>query len=461
MSEMKKMLAMVLSAAMFTASMSGCMKAPTQADVNSANSTEQSTPAGSTATSSGTGEPVKLTMWTSATTPERKVIYQNCFNKFMEQNPDIKVEYLGVPGDPGQFTQKLDMALAAGEGPDMGIFCTPSYIQRGALEPLDSYLEKSELKTMLSQDVLDRTKELDQKDGKLYGIIPMGLVNCMWIRSDWFQDAGLPVPETWDQFFEAVEKLTDKAQDRYGLSIRGGSGSAQNLEYLMYAYSGLTDYFTADGKCTINDAAHVEFCDKYLGAFGNYTPDDDLTKGWVELAATFQSGKCGIIVHNLGSANAHEEAFKGDKTKFQAISFPVSKQGYRVHSAFRSDAAFTINSACKNKEQAWKFTEFMCTDDSAVYDLGQEGGAVPLAENLQKDPKLDNFPYLKQGVQMISDPTLKYSANPYWLPDYSSIWVNTAEPNIQKVMAGKMTSQEMLDQWAAAMEKAYADFKKQ
>lgn len=442
--------AVLVSSALMATMLFGCMKAPTTADSKT----------GTAAASTNTGnEKATLTVWTSATDPTRKLVYDGIFAGFMKENPNITLDYLAVPGDPNAFVQKLDMALAAGTGPDLGIFATPAYIQRGALEPLDSYFEKSKLKDMIPKDVIEKIRSIDQKDKKLYGIFGSGLVNTMWVRSDWLKEKNLTVPKTWDEFFAAAEKLTDKASGRYGYSIRGGSGSAQNLEYLMYAYSGITTYFDVNGKSTINDPLHVEFLKKYLGNYGKLTPEDDLTKGWVELAATFQSGKAGMIFHNLGSASSHTTAFKGDTTKFEVASFPSSVKGYPVHSAFRTDASWTISAASKYKAQAWKFVEYMAVNADAVLKLGAEAGGVPLVSSIATSEEVKKYPYIQFGLKLIGDTKLKYTDNPYWLPDYTPTWTSVAEPGIQKVMAGKMTAQELLDQWANALTKGLADYK--
>lgn len=47
--------------------------------------------------------------------------------------------------------------------------------------------------------------------------------------------------------------MTDKANGRYGYTIRGGAGGSFQLQRLMFAYNGFEDYVTEDGKSTIND----------------------------------------------------------------------------------------------------------------------------------------------------------------------------------------------------------------
>ncbi|GJM68090.1 hypothetical protein HMSSN036_03060 [Paenibacillus macerans] len=115
-------------------------------------------------------------------------------------------------------------------------------ITRDVLEPLDDYFAAWEDKDLISPEIIASNRKLDAKEGKLYALPYSSQTWNLWVRPDWFKEAGLKLPETWPDFFTAVEKLTDKGKSRYGLSIRGGAGSANTLEMLMYSYSGITDY---------------------------------------------------------------------------------------------------------------------------------------------------------------------------------------------------------------------------
>jgi multiple sugar transport system substrate-binding protein len=249
--------------------------------------------------------------------------------------------------------------------------------------------------------------------------------------------------------------LTDKSKDRYGLSIRGGAGSANTLEYLMYTYSGISDYFTKDGKATINDPKNVEFVEKYLGAYNVYTPEDDLNKGWTELAATFQSGKTAVIVHNLGSASAHEKAFNGDRSKFMALPFPKDDKGERVHPGL-APLGLTMSKTSKDKDAVWKFMTFYLSKDiNSQY--GKLYGEIPANKDAAKDSWVQELPWMKSAADLLSSPDTKFTKTPYYLPGYSNIQKNM-EPLIQKVMVKKMTAKELLDEWAKQLEKEKASF---
>jgi len=397
-----------------------------------------------------------VTFWAAAVTPERNAFFEDLFRKFNAQSSDIQVEYLGIPGDLNAYEQKLNIAIAAGQGPDITNDFQATSLNRGDYEALDSYLNTWADRTKLAPAPIAANRALDPKSGKLYAL-PYGIqVWNLWIRPDWFKEAGIPVPDTWDQFFAAAAKLTNKQKAHFGLSIRGGGGSANTLEFLMYSYSGITEFFRKDGSCTINDPKNIEFVQKYLGLYGVDTPEDDLVKGWTELAATFQSGKAAMVVHNLGSASSHEKAFGGDRNKFQAIPLPKSIQGYRVNPAFKP-LGISMASASKHKEATWKVMAFYLSKE-ANSAYGKLYGEIPVNLSAAKDSWVTSLPYMKMGAELVADPSTKYYAVPSYLPAYTTIQTKIAEPLIQKVMIKKATVKELLDTWAHALEKEKRDF---
>ena len=66
-------------------------------------------------------------------------------------------------------------------------------------------------------------------------------------------------------------------------------------------------------------------------------------------------------------------------------------------------------------------------------------------------------PYMSVGLDIENNENVKFNDTPYYLPTYSNIQ-SDMEANIQAVMSGEMTPQELLDTWAAALEEAYKDY---
>jgi multiple sugar transport system substrate-binding protein len=397
----------------------------------------------------------KVTFWAASVTPEREAFFKDFKKKVSETYPDIELDFLGVPGDLSAYRQKLDVAIAAGKAPDITNDFRPSLVTNGYYEDLNSYFDKWQDKDKINQDLVKSNKTYDPAGKGLYALPYSSQTWNLWVRPDWLKEKGLEIPTNWDNFFTDVDKLTDKEKNQYGLAIRGGAGSSNTLEMLMYSYSGITNYFTPDGKSTINDPKNIEFVDKYLGCYNKFTAQDDLTKSWTELANSFQSSKAGIVVHNLGSASSMASAFKKDTSKFQAAKFPASSKGYVVHPGLMP-LGLSMSSKSENKDAAWKVMSlYLSTDINTAYC--KLYGEIPANIEATKDSFFKDTQYMSVGVDLETSKDVKFNDTPYYLPTYSNVQAQM-ESAIQKVMSKQMTSKEMLDQWAALLEKAKKDY---
>jgi len=397
----------------------------------------------------------KVTFWAASITPEREAFFKDFQKKVSETYPDIELDFLGIPGDLSAYRQKVDVAIAAGKAPDITNDFRSSLITKGYYEDLTSYFDKWEDKDKINEDFIKAIKTYYSEGKGLYELPYSSQTWNLWIRSDWLKEKGLEVPNNWEQFFTDVEKLTDKDKNQFGLAIRGGSGSANTLEMLMYSYSGITNYFTSDGKSTINNPKNVEFVDKYLGCYDKFTAQDDLIKSWTELVNSFQSNKVGMVVHNLGSGISMASAFNNDNSKFQAAKFPASSKGYVVHPGL-IPLGLSMSSKSENKDAVWKvMTLYLSKEVNTEYC--KIYGEMPANIEATKDSFFKDTQYMSVGVDLETSKDVRFSDTPYYLPAYSNIQ-SQMESAIQKVMSKQMTSKEMLDQWAVLLEKAKKDY---
>ena len=76
-----------------------------------------------TACGSGTdGDTVTLQFWDNNAGPDRTPLWEHIIEEFEADNPDINVEYVGIPIDSVQ--QKYDTAIAGDSLPDVGLVST-------------------------------------------------------------------------------------------------------------------------------------------------------------------------------------------------------------------------------------------------------------------------------------------------------------------------------------------------
>lgn len=408
-----------------------------------------------TAAASGDA-PVTVTFWGAAISEDRQSFFTDFQKKVHETYPNITLDFLGVPGSLNDYRQKLDVAINAGTAPDITNDFRPSLVTNGYYQNLNEYFDKWDKKDEINTQLIKSNKTYDPKGTGLYALPYSSQTWNLWVRPDWLKEVGMSTPTTWDDFFTAVQKMTDKSKNRYGLAIRGGAGSANTLEMLMYAYSGITNYFTSDGKCTINDPKNVEFVQKYLGCYNKYTAQDDLTKSWTQLANAFQSGKAGIVAHNLGSGTSMAKAFSNDTSKYQAAMFPVSEKGYVVHPSLMP-LGLSMSSSSKDKDAVWKvMTLYLSKDVNLAY--GKLYGEIPANTKAAQDQFFQNTQYMSVGVNLETSDQVKFNDTPYYLPSYTNIQTQM-ESSVQKVMSGQMSAKDMLDKWASLLEKAYAEYK--
>ncbi|MGX7198557.1 ABC transporter substrate-binding protein [Enterococcus nangangensis] len=398
----------------------------------------------------------KVTFWAAAVSEDRQEFFDWFGDYVSEKYPNIELDMLGVPGSLNDYRQKLDVAIQAGTAPDITNDFRPALVTNGYYENLNDYFDKWEDKDLISEDLINSNKTYDPQGENLYALPYSSQTWNMWARVDWLKEIGKDIPTTWDDFFTDTQTLTDKSKDRFGMAIRGGAGSANTLEMLMYAYSGITNYFDEDGNATIDDPKNEEFVQKYLvDSYGKVTAEDDLTKSATELSNAFQSDKAGFFFHNLGSGKAMATAFENDYSKFQAATFPVSEEGYIVHPSLMP-LGLSMSSKSKNKDEVWDVMSLYLSKE-VQEKYCELYGEIPANSEAREGDFFKNTQYMTVGTSIMNKENVKFNDTPYYLPTYVNIQTDM-EPNIQAVMSGSMTPKELLATWAEELESAKKDY---
>jgi len=89
------------------------------------------------------------------------------------------------------------------------------YAKAGHIQPLDGLIPNDQLADYFS-DVPPTFKDMYADQGKTFGMATIG--NCQrFIYNDaHLKDAGVGVPETWDDLLKAAQKVVDPSKNRYG-----------------------------------------------------------------------------------------------------------------------------------------------------------------------------------------------------------------------------------------------------
>lgn len=283
-------------------------------------------------------------------------------------------------------------------------------------------------------------------DGKTYMIGQYVVPPTLWYNKQTFKKAGLSAPATWDDVFADAAKLTDKKNGVYGFSIRGGTGSSQQLEQMLYQYSGITDMFDKNGKSTINNAAHVEFLQKLAKLYNVYTPESDITNASTEMISAFDSGSAAMIFHNIGSYGQHRDTLGDDN--FGAVNLK-SKQNTTILVS-NGVAGFSIFKNSKHPKEAFKFISFLA-EHQADSQFNEKLGSVPTNQEALNDSWVQQSAPVKESADMLLSKETKIATLPTNVTGYFDLHQNTLAKDFQNVLLGNMTAQQYLDNWATQM----------
>ncbi|MGW7267236.1 ABC transporter substrate-binding protein [Streptomyces sp. NPDC054842] len=401
---------------------------------------------------SGKGE---ITFWDNNTAVRRDV-WMEIIKDFEKKYPDIEVNYVGIPAESVQ--SKYDTAIQGGGLPDVGgvgAAMLSGIAAQNALEPLDSRLAKSPLDGKLNQGMLDSVKVAGGQD-KLFTVPTSASNGVLYYRTDLFKAAGLEAPTTWSKFYEAAGKLTDKGKNEFGYTIRGGAGSIAQALDAMYGQTGITEFWDGD-KTTVDDPKNVAALKKYAALYKKATPSADVNNDFTKMVSQWDSGKIGMLSHNLGSYQDHVKALGDDK--FRGLPNPTTDDGTRVQVSNPVDGLALFKSS-KNKSAAWQFIEFAASHESNS-KWNESAGAIPSNTEAAQDAWIQKAEPTKLAAEALNSGSTKIVQLPYYLPDWNTISKTDNEPNFQKVLLGKMSAEDFLHNLADQLDEAQAEWKQQ
>jgi multiple sugar transport system substrate-binding protein len=150
-------------------------------------------------------EPVTITVevWGSSET-ETKLL-DDQITAFNEANKSKKIT-LKKEVATGDYNQVMQTKIAAKTEPDLfflDVSLVPSFVDKGAVAPIDEYMDKEDLK-----DFYPNLLEGFQVDGKTYGLPKDFNSLALFYNKKMFADAGVTPPTTWAELETVSKKLT-------------------------------------------------------------------------------------------------------------------------------------------------------------------------------------------------------------------------------------------------------------
>ncbi|MEZ4504351.1 MAG: extracellular solute-binding protein [Thermomicrobiales bacterium] len=278
-------------------------------------------------------------------------------------------------------------------------------------------------------------------DGQIYGIPAFLFIDWLYYRKDWFDEAGLAPPTTWDEAREAAIALTDAANDRYGFGLRGGDGGQGQVMSIMRAYGGLSA--DESGVPVIDREKAIEAVTFWAGLYttDKVAPPSAPNDSYSQIMQAFRTGQTAMVLHHTGSL-AEISADLEQGVEFMTTIVP-SGPVMRVEGV-----SPLYNGMCKedNGDTSWAWLTEWASPDAAVALL-EATGYFPASSIAAEDPRITDNPIYAAAIEAIpiGVPPLSFVGAPGWAS-------TSVLPNFQQVLTGQATPEEAVDQMIADLE---------
>lgn len=169
-------------------------------------------------------KPIMLVYWGLW---ENEAVMQTVIDEYQQSHPNVTIQYSDQ--SPIEYRQRLQAAIARGEGPDIFRFhntWVPMMVNDLARAPASIVSPDEFKKTYYPVMANDLTIQ-----GSIVGVPLMVDGLMLYYNKTLLSEAGVAVPSTWEEFESSAQRLTVK--DENGAIILSGAaiGTADNIEH--------------------------------------------------------------------------------------------------------------------------------------------------------------------------------------------------------------------------------------
>ncbi|MDO4623014.1 MAG: extracellular solute-binding protein [Eubacteriales bacterium] len=447
----KKLISVLLTAAMAASIFSGCGSQAPAADAASEAKSEAAAASEAKAESAAdakeaeapAGDAVTITWAVFETDNYTAEVWQHIIDAFEADNPGIKIEKVLMTGD--SRPQFLKTMLAAGKMPDVNV------------DPVD--LASTEgIYAEVPEELLERYEDtaIATYNGK-HTLVPAykALRNQCYYHKDQFAEAGITEePKTWDEFIEVCEKL--KAAGKTPLMGAGASDIwATSFGYwtgvanadIMKAYPNFNEDILS-GKLKWTDPVIVDSLNKWQDLINaGYYHKGSMSFSYTQASKEFRDGSAAMFMDGAWSSIGYDK--DGITTDDIGIFVVPASSGARSYCTMPQ--YWGVAETCEHKEEAFKFCEYVLGGNPEIYKYYLKADAT---YSVTKEP----ITYDMGSVQM----EFVDNYNDYELvPEIMKVVGDTAMPtgfedftckSLQNIFTGADVTTE-LETWDAEMQR--------
>ncbi|WOI55858.1 ABC transporter substrate-binding protein [Palleronia sp. LCG004] len=339
----------------------------------------------------GAAAQTELTLWHMEQPPHRVERVQTLLDEFNESHPDIEIRQ--EPQNWGEVYAKAPAALAAGAGPDL-LFAIPDFTPilkgMGALDDVGDFVEELDAE----HDFIDAAVEAYSYDDGVWAVPLYNMSMNLWYRPSVLEDAGIDVPETWEDWRSAAEALTTDGTYGMGLPANRQLYTDQTV-YSVMTNGGASEIYDEEGSLRFDTPETVgayAFYDDMLA----FSPPDAPSWTWGEAEACFASRACAMILQ-FSVISTYDTQAEGDPADLGVAAIP-SKDGETHNTIAYANAVMLLSRDEEKLEASKTFVRWLLQPENYGRFLNMEPGLfMPVtadgaeADSFWSDPIVETY----------------------------------------------------------------------
>ncbi|WP_210505969.1 ABC transporter substrate-binding protein [Naasia sp. SYSU D00057] len=353
------------------------------------------------------------------------------------ESDDITLEYTQIPLD--QYNTWLSTQLASGEGPDI-IMDGASFPARVAAGNLVDISDETVVTNFTEEGLALAT----DADGNVYGVPSYGWFSGVFYNKDLFEQAGVEVPTTFDEFLDASDKL--KAADITPLAA--GLADSDKAIHSLMGYLENAYYRNGEGSPEVD----TDF------AYGEATLDgnwNDPLEEWSKLIdhgvltpemvgvplsqslAEFTDGKAAMYISGAWDYQAIKDAGL-DFGMFSHVGNAADNQWLLGGPA----ASMGVNVDSKNPDAAMKALEALASEDAMQAIVDANPGAFSYYNGVEGD-----FPAEYELVApLLAEGHVAVGWDRWGVNMPAQTMLDTLTKGLQSVISGQQSTDDLIKQ---------------
>ncbi|WGK68493.1 extracellular solute-binding protein [Candidatus Haliotispira prima] len=367
----------------------------------------------------GDKEPVSMEFWTRQTQDDRMAVINLLVETYNTLNTDQVVK--AVPVEENDMALQIRTSASAGTLPGVAEIDAEIAIAMGSEGLVDTAVHQEIIEGIGNDSFYAGALKLFQNSENEYSGIPFnGMIQAIWYRSDWFAEAGLEPPSTWDNILKAAEYFTDPEANQYGILV--GTMETESYDeqcFTPIAMSNNALMLDDNGNVVFNSPAMREALTFYA-ELARYNPPGPQT--WRgrdyylqgKMAMFFYST---FIMDDLALENVAEGSLTNEN--FEDLSGAAfdpelvkatqaqSVIGNKTESSFGAITGLSILNADDEakRESSKQFVQYLFEKDNYITYLHMSpGGMLPTIKSVSSDSDFLNDPkgvYQRYGTDKI------------------------------------------------------------